>query len=453
MRIEMTINGALYYTDVPPMKPLLAVLREDLGFAGPKEGCGEGECGACSVIIDGKLVNACLVPAVQASGSEILTVEGLGDPDDMDLLQRAFVSEGAVQCGFCTPGMVMAARALLEENPTPTRDEIKVALSGNICRCTGYEKIYDAVEKAVSEGYCDTFRVRENLCSGQAPTPTSESDMNCLTPENLDDVFEILEKNSGVSILAGSTDIIPDIKNRKYSFRKIMDLSRVKELKGINKTGDTIRIGSCVTNGDLIRSSIIKKYLPALREAAFRSGAPAVQNRATVGGNLSTASGAADLPTILLPLDAGVIAEGPEGAREMKLEKFIIGYREPDLKHNEIMKEIVIPLPKEKSFQKFFKRGSRKALTLSRLSLGFYTEVENGVIWEIRAAAGSMSPIPLRLSGLESALKMKRLTPELAEEAAAVAYDEVNPRKSPEWRKRMTSNLVKSFLKELMEEK
>ncbi len=451
MRIEITINGALYYADVPPMKPLLAVLREDLGFAGSKEGCGEGECGACSVIIDGRLVNACLVPAVQASGREILTVEGLGDPDEMDLLQSAFVSEGAVQCGFCTPGMVMAARALLEENPTPTRDEIKVALSGNICRCTGYEKICNAVEKAVSDGYCDTFRVRENLCSGQVPTPSSESDRNCFTPEDLSEVFEILDCNSDVSILAGSTDIIPDIKNGKYAFKKIMDLSRVKELKGINKTGNTVRIGSCVTNGDLIRSSIIRKYLPALWDAAFRSGAPAVQNRATIGGNLSTASGAADLPTILLPLDAGVITEGPEGAREMKLEKFIIGYREPDLKPNEIMREIVIPVPKENSFQKFCKRGSRKALTLSRISLGFYAEVEDGVIREIRAAAGSMSPIPLRLNGLESVLKMKRLTPELVEEAALTAYNEVNPRKSPEWRKRMTSNLVRSFLKELMQ--
>ena len=115
------------------------------------------------------------------------------------------------------------------------------------------------------------------------------------------------------------------------------------------------------------------------------------------------------------------------------------------------MREIVIPLPKEKSFQKFYKRGSRKALTLSRISLGFYAEVENGVIWEIRAAAGSMSPIPVRLKELESALRRKRLTGELIEEAAKTAYDEVNPRKSPEWRKRMTSNLVKSFLKELIQ--
>ena len=451
MRIEMTINGALCFADVPPMKPLLSVLREDLGFKGSKEGCGEGECGACSVMIDGRLVNACLVPAVQASGCEILTIEGLGSSDNMDLLQKAFVSEGGVQCGFCTPGMVMAARALLEENPTPTRDEIKLALSGNICRCTGYEKIYNAVEKAVQDGYCGTFRTRENLCSGQAPTPSSESDKNCFTPEDLNEAFEILDGNSDVSILAGSTDIIPDIKNGKYSFKKIMDLSRVKELKGINKVGDTIRIGSCVTNGDIIRSSIIRKYLPALWEAAFRSGAPAVQNRATIGGNLATASGAADLPTILLPLDASVVAEGIGGAREMKLEKFIVGYREPDLKPNEIMREVVIPLPREKSFQKFYKRGSRKALTLSRISLGFYAEVENGVIWEIRAAAGSMSPIPVRLKELESALRRKRLTGELIEEAAKTAYDEVNPRKSPEWRKRMTSNLVKSFLKELMQ--
>ena len=134
----------------------------------------------------------------------------------------------------------------------------------------------------------------------------------------------------------------------------------------------------------------------------------------------------------------------------MKLEKFILGYRQPDLKPNEIMREILIPLSKEKSIQRFYKRGSRKTLTLSRISLGFYAEVENGVIWEIRAAAGSMSPIPIRLKALESVLKMKRLTEELIDEAAKVAYDEVNPRKSSEWRKSMTSNLVKSFLKELL---
>ena len=151
MRIELTVNGKLLRADVPPMKLLLAVLREDFGFTGSKEGCGEGECGACSVIMDGCLVNACLVPAFQASGREILTIEGLGSSDSMDLLQKAFVSEGGVQCGFCTPGILMSAKALLAANPAPSEGDIREALSGNLCRCTGYRKVVDAVLAAAAE--------------------------------------------------------------------------------------------------------------------------------------------------------------------------------------------------------------------------------------------------------------------------------------------------------------
>lgn len=450
MRIELTVNGKLYHADVPPMKLLLDVLREDLGFKGAKEGCGEGECGACSVIMNGRLVNSCLIPAVQASGSEILTVEGLGTSENMDVLQRAFVTEGAVQCGFCTPGMILAARALLEENPTPSETDIKIALSGNICRCTGYEKIYGAIKKAVDDGYCATFRARENLCSGELPSPASGDEKNCFMPESLAEALETLDKNPDAALLAGATDIVPDIKNDKFHSIKIMDLSRIPELKGINKTGDVIRIGSCATNGDILRSAVIKKYLPALWEASSRSGAPAVQNRATVGGNLATASGAADLPSILLPLDASVVVESVSGVCEMKLEKFIRGYRDPDRGPNEIIREITVPVPSENSVQKFYKRGSRKALTLSRISLGFYAEFEGGVIWEFRAGAGSMSPVPIRLPKLEVLLRKKRLTSELVDEAAETARNEVSPRKSSEWRKAMTANLVRRFLEELV---
>ena len=448
MRIELTVNGKLRHADVPPMKLLLAVLREDLRLTGSKEGCGEGECGACSVIMDGRLVNACLVPAISASGSEILTIEGLGSSADMDLLQKAFVSEGGIQCGFCTPGMIIAARALLEENPAPTEAEVKEALSGNICRCTGYEKIYQSVNKAIADGYCETFRKRENLCSGDMPEPTCDEDKNFFAPQDLAEALEILDKNQDATLMAGTTDIIPDIKNGKYKPSKAIDLSRVKELKGINKIGDKISIGSSAANGDIIRSAIIKKYLPALWEAAARSGAPAVQNRATIGGNLATASGAADLPSILLPLEASVVLESKDGTREMKLEKFIRGYRDADRLPNEIIREIIVPVPAPNAVQKFYKRGSRKALTLSRISLGLYAEVESGIIWEFRAGAGSMSPTPIRLPRLEAVLKGKRLTADLIAEAAQTAADEVNPRKSSLWRKNMTANLVRRFLEE-----
>jgi carbon-monoxide dehydrogenase small subunit len=130
------------------MKRLLDVLRDDLRLTGTKEGCGEGECGACSVIIDGDVINSCLVPICQVQGSAILTVEGLAQDGRLDPLQRAFLECGGAQCGICTPGMLIAARALLDGVARPTRDEIKEAIAGNLCRCTGYVKIIDAIEQA-----------------------------------------------------------------------------------------------------------------------------------------------------------------------------------------------------------------------------------------------------------------------------------------------------------------
>jgi len=148
MKLNFHVNGAGREVDVPPMKRLLDVLREDLRLTGTKEGCGEGECGACSVILDGEVVNSCLIPACQAQSADILTVEGLARDGRLDPLQQAFLECGGAQCGICTPGMLIAARALLDAHARPTRDEIKEAIAGNLCRCTGYVKIIDAVEQA-----------------------------------------------------------------------------------------------------------------------------------------------------------------------------------------------------------------------------------------------------------------------------------------------------------------
>jgi len=145
---KFEVNKVDRVIDAPPMKRLLDVLREDLRLTGAKEGCGEGECGACSVIVDGEVINSCLVPVCQVNGSIILTVEGLARDGRLDPLQQAFLECGGAQCGICTPGMLIAARALLDENAGPSRDEIKEAIAGNLCRCTGYVKIIDAIEQA-----------------------------------------------------------------------------------------------------------------------------------------------------------------------------------------------------------------------------------------------------------------------------------------------------------------
>jgi aerobic carbon-monoxide dehydrogenase small subunit len=186
MELLLMVNGTLYEVDAPPTARLLDVLRDRLGFTGTKEGCAEGECGACTVLVDGRAVASCIMLAVQARGKEIVTVEGLAEDGELDLLQQKFVEYGAVQCGYCTPGMLMSAKALLMENPVPSDQDIRVALAGNLCRCTGYSAIVAAVKAA----------------SGQEATPLMEmpGDAEELAaepqtdPETLAIVLEVAEQ-------------------------------------------------------------------------------------------------------------------------------------------------------------------------------------------------------------------------------------------------------------------
>ena len=145
--LRITVNGKPVEVRINPTWTLLKVLREELKLTGTKKGCEQGDCGACTIILDGKAVNACLVLALQAEGKAIETVEGLGSPENLHPLQKSFIKHSAVQCGFCSPGMLMSAKALLDRNPHPTTEEIKRGISGNLCRCTGYVKIIKAIEE------------------------------------------------------------------------------------------------------------------------------------------------------------------------------------------------------------------------------------------------------------------------------------------------------------------
>ena len=153
MRYEATlnVNGAGYPVEIEPHRSLLSVLRTEVGLTGAKEGCDDSECGACMVLLDGRPVNSCSYLALQADGREVTTVEGLSSNGELHPLQRQFLEQGGVQCGFCTPGMLISAKALLDQNPDPSEDEIRIALSGNLCRCTGYQGIVRAVQAAAAE--------------------------------------------------------------------------------------------------------------------------------------------------------------------------------------------------------------------------------------------------------------------------------------------------------------
>ncbi|WP_347712743.1 FAD binding domain-containing protein [uncultured Fretibacterium sp.] len=451
MHIELTVNGELRSADVEPMTRLIDIIRNDLRLTGTKEGCGEGECGACSVIMDGRLVTSCLVPAIQAAGSSITTIEGIGTPERPSDLQVIFNEEGAIHCGFCTPGMIVAAHSLLERNPEPNDDEIRRELSGNICRCTGYGSICGAVARAASEGYGHRIEPAANLCKSRSPVFTEGEAGRYFTPKTLDEALRILNDHPGLLILSGCTDILVDTRSGRTTADRAIDIFGIPELHRIYKGDDGyIHIGGSVTNDELDNSPLINELLPALAYCARRCGGPAIQNRATVGGNLCTASGAGDLPVVLLAFDALVLLAGADGTTRMRTEDFVTGYRQTTLKPNQIVQEILIPLPAPGSRQAFFKRGSRKALTLSRVSLASYLELEQNRVRVLRFAAGSMSPIPRRLKRTEEALMGKTFDAALIERAGDLAAEEISPRKQTAYRKKITGNLVRRFFEEIV---
>lgn len=451
MHIELTVNGELRSADVEPMTRLIDIIRNDLRLTGTKEGCGEGECGACSVIMDGRLVTSCLVPAIQAAGSSITTIEGIGTPERPSDLQVIFNEEGAIHCGFCTPGMIVAAHSLLERNPEPNDDEIRRELSGNICRCTGYGSICGAVARAASEGYGHRIEPAANLCKSRSPVFTEDEAGRYFAPKTLDEALRILNDHPGLLILSGCTDILVDTRSGRTTADRAIDIFGIPELHRIYKGDDGyIHIGGSVTNDELDNSPLINELLPALAYCARRCGGPAIQNRATVGGNLCTASGAGDLPVVLLAFDALVLLVGADGTTRMRTEDFVTGYRQTTLKPNQIVQEILIPLPAPGSRQAFFKRGSRKALTLSRVSLASYLELEQNRVRVLRFAAGSMSPIPRRLKRTEEALMGKTFDAALIERAGDLAAEEISPRKQTAYRKKITGNLVRRFFEEIV---
>lgn len=176
MTIHLTLNGAPAALDAPPLTRLLDALRGPLGLTGTKEGCGEGECGSCTVLLDGEPVNACLVPVGQCDGRSVVTVEGLARDGHLTPLQDAFVTEGGAQCGICTPGMLLSAQALLDARPDPSDAEIREAIAGNICRCTGYQRIVDAIRLAAERTTAPPAppeRQPSDLFRGQPPAPPS----------------------------------------------------------------------------------------------------------------------------------------------------------------------------------------------------------------------------------------------------------------------------------------
>ena len=346
--IRLNVNGESRIVKAPPMKRLLDVLREDLHLTGTKEGCGEGECGSCSVRMNGELVNSCLVPVLQAEGADIQTVEGLALDGELHPLQKAFLEHGGAQCGICTPGMLMAAAQLLAQNPHPGIVEIREALAGNLCRCTGFIRIFESVAAAVAPENAGrppnqqtarcAIHARRRLMRGNSATH------DLVAPGELGAVLELLAAEPGVwTPIAGGTELMVAFAAGRLTAPKLVNLWGIPDLRAIEVTQQSIVIGAAATFLDLRRHAVIASDLPLLAKAASWIGSVANQGRATLGGNLVNGSPAADSSPALLAYDAEIEFISVRGRRRVPYSEFHTAYKCNCLAPDELLYAIHIP--------------------------------------------------------------------------------------------------------------
>ncbi len=390
--MEFTLNGrTVTVADTEASTPLLSWLRHN-GFTGTKEGCAEGDCGACTVVVSDtdaqgnptwRAITSCITFLAQVAGRDILTVEGLHDHP----AQQAMVRHAASQCGYCTPGFVMSLFEASQRGPL-TQDEISDQLCGNLCRCTGYRPIREAAA--------------EVPCQKQA-VAAPRRDMT------LQDVLHALDE--GARIVAGATELGVDYNKKGHRFPRLIAVDNVAELRAIRHTDGGWSIGGAATLTDIEDTVPIPALKKMLRVFASRQ----IRNRATLGGNLATASPIGDMAPVLLALDAAVELRSVRGSRTVALADFFTGYRRTVLQAGELIYAIHLPVPRGRVDS--YKVSKRRELDISIVAAAFCIESENGIIRHARLAYGGVAATPVRARQAEALLVGR---PESADTLAAV---------------------------------
>lgn len=463
MEIRFILNGQPVSVNATSARRAIDLIREDLGITGTKEGCGSGECGACTILVDGENRLACLMLAAQLEGRRVTTVEGLAEGGTLRPLQEAFVRCGAVQCGFCSPGMILAAEALLARNPAPSREEIREGLSGNLCRCTGYGKIVDAVETAsgptrergplqpsAGEDGRKDHAAASPTASGigaSRPTPVAVPTGRVFFPRNLPELWERMEEEPEALLFAGGTDLFVRLRKEREAPPSLVGLERIAELQGVRQENDRLWIGAGMSHSRLLGNPMIRRHLPILIRALESLGSPPIRNMGTLGGNICTASPAGDTLPPLYALDAEVELRSAKGRRVMPIAAFITGPGKTGLEKGEVLVAVSVRSPVAYGTQHFEKIGQRKALACSVASLAALLRISPaGVIEAARLAWGSVGPTVVTAPEVEAALTGQRLTPALLQEAARIARQAVSPiddlRATAGYRREVSGNLL-----------
>lgn len=452
-------------------------LRYEKSLTGTKVVCAEGDCGACTVLKADvrelsknrwvfKSVNSCILPLFTLDGSQIVSVEGLQKKTELHPVQTAMVDNFGSQCGYCTPGFICAMASLVEdcvkEKKEVTEKRTKNYLTGNLCRCTGYDPIIKAAMsidlkkvETLQDRYYNLERVKELKKNVKTSVEIQTSGLQVFLPTTLKQALMLKKKFSQIRIVAGATDLGVAVNKGRLSYEAVMSLQNIEELAEIKKEKKYLVVSSQVNLTQL--QKVLKKNFPEMGQMLHLFASPQIKNLGTLIGNVVNASPISDTIPFLMVADALIEVQSSKSKKLIPIDQFFLGYKILNLKKDELVTAIYIPLAQREEISKLYKVSLRKDLDISAVTMAARIKLKGKKIEEARLAFGGVGPVVKRIKEIEEFWIGKELTAKLFSQTSEKIKSYVKPisdvRGSKEYRLLLCVNLIKKMSYEILESK